>query len=418
VSFCHIVRLAVCCTGLLIAAESAAGPVNPAPPLPPPTGRVVRVSTEPELQAAVRGLTSNTTILVRPGSYRLTNTLQIAGTLTNVGIRGDSPDRDRVVLVGSGVNDDTIQFGIWTGGNIRGVTIANLTIRDVYYHPIILNPGTHAPLIHNVHLINAGQQFIKGNQTAEAGGVDDGVVEYSVIEYETTSKDNYTNGIDIHRGANWIIRHNLFRNIRPPAGQLAGPAILMWNRSSNTLTEGNTFINCQRDIAYGLNVRAPHDHTGGIIRNNFIYRDASFAGGDVGIGVSDSPGTRVLNNTVLIGGAYPNAIEYRFPGTTGVVVANNLTDKAITARNGASAELITNCTSATADLFVNPGVADLHLRATAAVAIDRGTRLDDAATDWDGDARPQGTAADIGADEYRGHATADAARLPQRRGSG
>jgi hypothetical protein len=34
---------------------------------------------------------------------------------------------------------------------------------DPYYHPIIFNAGTQSPLVHNVTLINAGQQFIKSN---------------------------------------------------------------------------------------------------------------------------------------------------------------------------------------------------------------------------------------------------------------
>ena len=71
-------------------------------------------------------------------------------------------------------------FGIWVGGNVRGVTIANLTIRDVYFHPIILNAGTQAPLIYNVRLVDAGQQFIKANPDGAGGGVDNGIVEYSV----------------------------------------------------------------------------------------------------------------------------------------------------------------------------------------------------------------------------------------------
>jgi len=68
------------------------------------------------------------------------------------------------------------------------------------------------------------------------------VVQYSVIQYETTRRDSYTNAVDVHSGRNWTVRHNLFRNIRAPQGQLAGPAILMWNGSSGTLAEGNTFV--------------------------------------------------------------------------------------------------------------------------------------------------------------------------------
>ena len=135
-------------------------------------------------------------------------------------------------------------------------------------------------------------------------------------------------------GIGWIIRHNLFRNIvAPPGAALAGPAVLMWNHSSGTVTEGNTFINCARGVSYGLLSRADGDHVAGVIRNNVIFR-ASTQSGDVGIHLSSSPGTQVLNNTVVLSGTYGAAIEYRFATTTNVVVANNLVDAAIAARDG------------------------------------------------------------------------------------
>src|SRR5206468_3260711 len=135
-----------------------------------------------------------------------------------------------------------------------------------------------------------------------------------------------TNGVDVIGGQNWVIRNSLFRNIRAPLGQLAGPAILMWYGSSNSVADGNTFIDCQREIAFGLTERVtPHDHFGGIIRNNFIYRHTTVAG-DASINVFDSPNTQVLHNSVVISGTYPNAAEYRFVGTTGVLIANNLFD--------------------------------------------------------------------------------------------
>jgi len=59
-------------------------------------------------------------------------------------------------------------------------------------------------------------------------------------------------------------------------------------------------IDCQREIAFGLVERTPDDHTGGVVRNNFVYRSATIAG-DAAIGVFDSPNTQVLHNTILIG---------------------------------------------------------------------------------------------------------------------
>ena len=105
----------------------------------------------------------------------------------------------------------------------------------------------------------------------------------------------------------------------------------MWNASTNTLVDGNTFVNCQREIALGLVERTPNDHTGGIVRNNFIYRDVP---GDAAICVADSPGTQVLHNTILISRTYANPIEYRFAHTSGVVIANNVLDGAFAPATG------------------------------------------------------------------------------------
>jgi hypothetical protein len=377
-----------------------AGPWIPAPLLPPPSGRIVHVSTAAQLQSAVASIESNTTIVIAPGTYALSAPLNINGSFTDVGIRGATNNREDVVLVGkgmSGADDGGTPFGIWVGGNVRGVTIANLTIRDVYNHAIILNAGAQSPLLHNLRLVNAGQQIVKANPDGAGGGVDNGIVQYSVIEYEMTSRDDYTNGVDVHTGDNWIIRHNLFRNIRSPQG-LAGPAILMWNASTNTLVDGNTFLNCQREIALGLIERTPDDHTGGIVRNNFIYRSVP---GDTAIYVADSPQTQVLHNSILISRTYANPIEYRFANTTGVVIANNLLDGAIASRDGASGTVSGNYLNATAGLFMNAEVGDLHVTEGATAVLNQVTAVPmHASLDWDGHERPAG-AADIGADEYR-----------------
>jgi len=206
--------------------------------------------------------------------------------------------------------------------------------------------------------------------------------------------------VDVHTGKNWIVRRNLFRNIRAPQGLLAGPAVLMWNGTANSLVEGNTFVDCQREISLGLIERVPSDHTGGIVRNNFIYRRPGLAG-DAAILVADSPNTQVLHNSILISGTYGNAIEFRFPNASGVRIANNATDARIVARDGATGSVTGNYTTASADLFVDPPAGDLHLKATATVLRDQiATPIPEAGQDWDGQFRPVGGATDIGADEY------------------
>jgi hypothetical protein len=382
---------------IAIAGSASAAPVDSVPPLPAPSGTVVNVSTEAQLQNAVSAAAPNTTIVIAPGTYQLSGTVYVVDKPDLV-IRGATNNRDDVVLVGRGMSDSSMLFGIWS--NSQRLTIANLTIRDVYDHPIILNPGTTSPHIYNAHLINAGQQFIKSNPDGSGGGVDNGVVEYSVLEYTSTSRDAYTNGVDVHTGKNWVIRNNLFRNMVAPTGLLAGPVILMWNNSSNAIVEGNTFVNCQREISMGLIQRSPADNSGGIVRNNFIYRRAGLLG-DAGILVASSPNTQVLHNTIILNGTYPNAIEYRFAETTNLLVANNLASGQIQARDGAAGTVGSNYLTASSSMFVNAAAGDLHLVASATAVIDKVPVLQNAPTDWDGDTRPQGAAADYGADEFR-----------------
>jgi hypothetical protein len=369
-----------------------------APPLPL-TGTVVQVSTEAQLQSAISNLQPGMTILIANGTYTLSNTLHV-NNVNDVTIRGASRCDD-VVFVGTGMtnpNFGSVPNGIWT--NSSNTVIAHLTIRDIHSHPIMLNPGAQRPRIYSVRLVNGGQQLIKGNPTSSTEGVDNGIVEYSVMEFETTSRDYYTNGVDILTGDNWIIRDNLFRNIRAPAGQLAGPAILMWQGCNNTLVERNLFLNTQRGIAFGLEERIPNDHSGGIIRNNIFYRKGGETG-DTGIYLADSPNTKVLHNTIILNGTYPNAIEYRFPDTTGIEIRFNLTDAPIVSRDGAGGIVSNNVTNASSAFFIDPANNDLHLRSDATTAIDQAPVHPDVADDYEGQPRPTTgtTPRDIGADE-------------------
>jgi hypothetical protein len=385
-----------------------------APPLPAPAGNVVTVATEPALQAAVAAVTSNTTIVVQPGTYDLAaggGTLFFNKPVANVTLRGATDRCDDVVLIGAGMTiRGTTPHGIWVGGP-TGMLIANLTVRDVYFHPVMLdaNYGTQSPRLYNLHLINAGEQFVKATPVGSNGpGVANGIVEYSIMEYVTwldpgaPGGATYTNGVDVHAGSSWIIRYNLFRNIRAAPGRgLAGPAILMWNGSRDTIVESNLFLNTQRGIALGLNGARADDHVRGIVRNNVFYRSSSESG-DVGISINNSADTKVLNNTVILSGTYPSAIEYRFSGTTGALIQYNLADAGVEQRDGASATVAGNVTNAQANWFVNIGAGDLHLAATAVEAINKATPLPDVTQDYDGTSRPVGLASDIGAHEFAG----------------
>lgn len=379
--------------------------VKKAPPLPEPTGRVIHVKTPAQLWAAVRDVTSDTTILIAPGTYPLPNTLHFSTPGKNIALRGATGNPEDVVLVGKGMANadyETVPHGILVSA-VADLLIANLTIKDVYFHPIHFQggDGCQRPHVYNCRLIDAGEQFIKVNPKAGGDGVDGGIVEYTVMAYTHTARSWYTNGVDVIGGEGWTIRHCLFRNICAPADspRQAGAAVLMWKGSRDTICEANRFVNCEWGIAFGLDSQREDDHAGGVIRNNMIYR-APDRRGDVGIAVWNSAGTRVFHNTVILSDTYPNAIEYRFPATKDCVISYNLCDANIAARDNATAALEGNVTTAPHSWFVNVTAGDLHLRASAQAVMNRARPIVEVPTDFDGEPRPFGNAADIGADEY------------------
>jgi hypothetical protein len=208
----------------------------------------------------------------------------------------------------------------------------------------------------------------------------------------------YIGGVDAHNVRNWIVRHNIFKAIRSPSGDVAEFTIHFWSGSADTLVEGNTIINCDRAIGLGLGDRG---HQRGIVRNNMIYHNAVEGFADVAIAVESAPDAQVYNNTIYQEHGYPNAIEYRFTATTGVLIANNLTNKAISGRDGATGSLSHNVTNAQASWFVDSTAGDLHLKSILRTVVDQGRIISGLTSDFDGDPRPQGAAIDIGADEYK-----------------
>ena len=141
------------------------------------------------------------------------------------------------------------------------------------------------------------------------------------------------------------------------------------------------------------------DHEGGIIRRNAVCNLNPWA--DEGIEVNASPNTRVEHNTVLVEGKVPWSIGIRFPTAT-AQVWNNLSNRQVLLRDGATADLKANLVTAQRDWFVDASRGDLRLSRGDLPAIDAGVVIRDERKSNSRDLPFAGSAPDAGAFEYRG----------------
>lgn len=360
--------------------------------------QTIDVTTEAQLQSAISSLVSNQTIRIAPGTYRLTATLQVKGPLAGVVLKGSTGKPQDVLITGQGMTvNGSAPTAISVTGDVQGLQLSGVTIQDVYRHAILFDNGPQAPRLSNLQLANCGDACVAA--AASGASVNDGTVEASWIGYTTNGASTNAGGVSLRGAKRWTIRGNAFENVRGPSNQIAKAAVSVGGGAADTVVEGNSFKNVSTAVALGLvNVASGTDHSGGRVINNMIYR-ASGVAGAAGISIADSPNTRVAHNTVIGSGTYANPIEYRFADTANVTIVNNLTDGAITARDGAAAAQAGNITNAKPALFVNAAAGDLHLKPTAAAVIDLADVSTSLPTDIDNEARPKGQGPDVGADE-------------------
>ncbi|MEM8862790.1 MAG: choice-of-anchor Q domain-containing protein [Chloroflexota bacterium] len=389
-------------------------------PLAAPTGTIVNVSTVTELQNAVNSAAPNTTILIADGTYEL-NGVYLRIDEANVTLRSASGNRKAVMLDGNYQTTEIIQV-------VRSnVTIADITLREAYYHPIhvmstdaggdVLNT-----LIYNVHIIDPGEQAIKINKAGDGVYTDDGVIACSKIELTDTGRpfirnNCYTGGIDAHQSRNWHIRDNHIEGFWCDSG-LSEHAVHFWRGSRDTLVERNVLVDNARGIGFGLVTSGSGrtfsdacpaagssyvDHFEAVARNNFIAADDadlfnSNSGFDCGICVWNACGVDVYHNTVASSQAPFSSIEWRFDNTEATII-NNLVTHSLRDRGG-QATVSSNLENQPLSIFVDWPSFDLHLNDSAVAAIDQASTSVSVSDDIDGVPRPIGGAPDIGADEY------------------
>ena len=182
---------------------------------------------------------SPATILVSNGVYVLdVPTLNI--TCPGLVIRSASGDRNAVVIRGPDEGPNASLQNVFSV-SATNVVIADLTFGYCRWHGIQAH-GESAQnaaglWVHNCRIINCNEQFIKGSVGSGSVGARDGLIENCLFEFTSGwAYQYYTGGIDIHKGVNWIVRDNLFRNLRVASGQtgMAEHAIHFWNRAGQS----------------------------------------------------------------------------------------------------------------------------------------------------------------------------------------
>ncbi|MFC1617842.1 hypothetical protein ACFL2B_01025 [Patescibacteria group bacterium] len=335
------------------------------------------------------------TILVADGTYTLSDMLWVEAD--GVTVKSASGDRDQVTLRGNGMTGDVSHIFNVNGNDF---TVQDMTLRDVANHAVQLQVDVDGARLSNLHILDTYEQMIKVSY--DAGQMsrqsENGVLEDCLLEYSAgVGPQYYIGGIDAHNAKNWTVRRNTFKNIASPSDSEAEHAVHFWSDSEGTLVERNLIINSDRGIGFGLGDRG---HSGGVIRNNMIFHNTSGNFADVGISLESASGAEVYNNTVFQEHAYDNAIEYRFGDTSDVLIANNLTNKPITSRDGGSADLTHNVTDAGSGWFVDPGAGNLRLSSSISQVVNQGIEIAGLTDDFDGHIRPYNGGYDIGANEY------------------
>ncbi len=373
------------------------------PITPPPSGQcdcpdlstngpIISVSNITQLQNAINNSNGNETIMVQPGNYVLNYGLIISADKPNLTIMGATGNRDDVTLRGLGWNNSAVTHIFDVSAD--GFTVANMTVRDVYYHLIQIHSENDADdfTAQNVRFIDAKEQLLKVSAGASTFS-DRGRILCCEFEFTAgIAYQNYTGGIDAHKSKDWLVQNNVFKGIRSPDGVVAEHAIHFWRDCEGTNVIGNQIERCDRGIGFGLGDAYENGHRGGLIMNNFVHTNR-----DVGIGLEYAPNIKVYNNTVITDN-YPRSIEYRFSGTTNVQILNNLVSGQISDRGeGANGYVDYNYTASNLNIFTDAANHDYHLVGTPSGIVNAGTALSEVTTDIDCDNRTSGI--DIGADE-------------------
>lgn len=394
------------------AAEPAVVPHRPwfpkATPLPKPAGEVIRVATVEQLFAAADKVQPGGTILVAEGRYRLPRFFELR--TDGVTLRGESGNRDKVVLDGEGRLGELV--GITRAA---GVTIADLTIQNATWNGFKINSdkGATRVTIHNCVIHNIWQRGIKGpavpkDMREQQKLPADCRVQFCLFYNDRPKRftddpadrpenfnGNYVGGIDVMYPKGWTISDNVFLGIQGRTREARG-AVFLWHDAQDCLVERNIVVDCDCGICLGNSHRPPGiaiHCTRCVVRNNFVVRCP-----ENGILADYTRECKILHNTIHDPNPRLRRLIRLVHDNDGLVVSNNLlSGPAMRIESASPMTVENNRTKEMGGFFVSPADGDLHLKPGGLTAAGTVKRLADVSEDIDRSLRPAWTA--VGADQ-------------------
>ena len=314
-------------------------------------------------------------INLEPGSdyvHIINFEVENGGTITEAGIRATGAH----TCVAHNKSNGNGEWGIFTAFNDGATVEFNITSNSQNQHGIYISNTCDNPIVRgNVSFGNAGCG-LHFNGDASQGGR--GTIIGALVE------DN-------------IIHDN---------GTAGGSAINMDGAQNGTIRNNLIYANHANGIALFQTDAADGARNNVVVNNTFLMSaDSRWA-----VNISSSPGNAVYNNILYNANPSHGSIEIAADSLSGFLSDYNLVVNALSTDSGDSAMSLASWRSATGQdqhsqiisnlsaLFINLGGNDYHL-APGSAAINAGTTTDAPSTDLDGNARPNGTAVDIGAYE-------------------
>jgi len=379
-----------------------------APKLPYHQGNIIRVTNVDELFYAVENIRAGETILIKDGHYMMPRYLEI--NKDNVTIRGESGQRDRVIIDGkNSIHGELIGIRACSG-----VTIADLKIQNIKWNGFKINSDSNVQnvTIYNCIIHNIWQRGVKGVKVPKER-MDEVCPKNCRIQYclfyndhaKTYNDDprdnadnfsgNYIGGIDIMYAKGWIISDNVFVGIQGQT-RCARGAIFIWHDSRDCIIERNIIIDCDTGIALGNSHKAEETDLhcfNFIVRNNFITRAV-----ENGIVADYTKDCKIINNTIHDPDNRLGRLIRLVHDNDRLLVANNLLSGP-RIRNESQSDITfkNNFEKNITEYFIDPSKGNLHLKSKVDDISEKAMPFDEVTEDIDRQSRK--SKPDIGADE-------------------